>query len=149
WVGSIAMATIAMLLVAGTTVSTWQAMRAMKAETLARQRLGESQRNERRALEARREADASAEERRRELIRLNVAAGNKLVDDGDAFMGLLQFVEALRLEAGDATREDVHRRRIAGVLHTSPRLKQFWTRRVGLASARFHPDGRRVVYGDE
>ena len=148
-IGFLALVAIVLLLLAGATVSTWQAVRAINAEALATQRLGDSQRNERRAQEARQEADASAEARRRELIRLNVAAGNKLVDDGDAFLGLLQFVEALRLEEGDALREDVHRRRIAGILRTSPRLKQFWMHVGSLATARFHPDGRRVVYGDE
>ncbi len=148
-VGFIAMVSIATLLLVGVTVSTWQAVRATRAEALAQQRLSESRKNEQRALEARQEADASAEARRRELIRLHVATGNKMVESGDAFLGLLQFAEALRLEAGDAGREDVHRRRIAAILNTSPRVKQFWRASSGLATARFHPDGHRIVYRDE
>ncbi len=148
-IGFIAIVTIALLVLAGGAVSTWQAVRATQAEALAQQRLSESRQNERRALEARQEADASADARRRELIRLHVATGNRMVESGDAFLGLLQFAEALRLEAGDAGREDVHRRRIAAILNTSPRVQQFWRTTGGFATARFHPDGSRIVYRDD
>jgi eukaryotic-like serine/threonine-protein kinase len=107
----------------------------------------QAQLNEQRATEARNDAKSEAEQRRQQLVRLHVAAGNKLVDEGDAFMGLLQFVEALRLESGDSTRDEIHRRRFAAALRTAPRLKQFWTG-AGFGPARISPDGTRMVCGD-
>ena len=81
---------------------------------------------------------------------MHVAAGNHLVDDGDAFRGLLEFVAALRLEGRDAAREDVHRRRFGNVLRTAPQLRKLWTRPAdSLPTARFSPDGTRVVCADE
>ena len=135
-------AAIALLLVGGVVISSWQA----RVQGGLRQR---AEVNERAALEARREASTNAEQRREQLVRMHVAAGNKLVDDGDTFMGLLQFVEALRLDQGDPAREDLHRRRFAAVLRTAPRLERFWSNSGGVSTARFSPDGRRVVCGDE
>ncbi|HXJ58990.1 MAG TPA: protein kinase [Verrucomicrobiae bacterium] len=136
------LAVIALLLVAGVVISLQEA----RVQRGLRQR---AEKNERAALEARRDANTNAEQRREQLVRLHLAAGNKLVDDGDAFMGLLHFVEALRLDAGDAAREELHRRRFAAVLRTAPRLEQFWPNAGGVATARFSPDGTRVVCGDE
>src|SRR5262249_43034442 len=42
-----------------------------------------------------------------------------------------------------------HRRRFAAVLRTAPRLARFWPNAGGVATARFSPDGKRVVCGDE
>jgi WD40 repeat protein/serine/threonine protein kinase len=145
---SFAIAAIVGLLVSGVTVSVRQAIRATTAESLANRNLDQSRWNESRAQEARREAAAIAESRRRDLVRMHVAAGNKLVGDGHAFTALLQFLEALRLEQGDPAREDVHRRRLASVLSTSPRLKQLWTTGGQLLTARFHPGAPRAVCGD-
>jgi WD40 repeat protein/predicted Ser/Thr protein kinase len=138
--GAAALGAIVLLLVAGVVISSWQAR---QQRTLR----GQAEENERAALAARREANLAAEQRRQQLVRLHVAAGNKMVDDGDAFMGLLRFVEALRLEAGDPLREDVHRRRFATVLRISPRVKQFWTS-AGLTYIGLSPDGTRVVCGE-
>src|SRR5436190_9456940 len=141
-VGAALLAAIALLLVGGVVISSWQA----HVQSGLRRR---AETNESAAVSARQEASTNAEQRRQQLVRLHVAAGNKLVDDGDAFMGLLQFVEALRLDAGDAAREELHRRRFAAVLRTAPRLEQFWPNAGGVATARFSPDGTRVVCGDE
>jgi WD40 repeat protein len=135
-------AAIALLLVSGVVISLWQA----RVQRGLRQR---AELNERDALKARRDASTNAEQRRQQLVRLYVAAGNKLVDDGDAFMGLLQFVEALRLDQGDPVREDLHRRRFAAALRTAPSLAQFWQHRGQVFTARFSPDQSRVVCGDE
>ena len=134
--GFAALFVIAGLLVAGVALSIRQ------AEVQRKLRL-RAEENERWAMEARNDAKVEAANRRRQLIQMRVAAGNKLVDDGDAYMGLLHFLEAIRLEGGDTAGEDVHRRRFAAVLRTAPRLTQFWTD-PGLHAARFHPDGTQI-----
>src|SRR5262249_34148933 len=136
------LAAIALLLVGGIVMSSREA----RVQRGLRQR---AEVNERAALDARREASTNAEQRREQVVRLHLAAGNKPVDDGDAFMGWLHLVEALRLDEGDAAREDLHRRRFAAVLRTAPRLARFWPNAGGVATARFSPDGKRVVCGDE
>lgn len=137
-----AIVTIGLLLLGGIILSTWQA--GVQRELRRRAEL-----NERQAIEARELAAGEAEQRRHELVRLHVAAGNERVGGGDSFGGLLQFGEALRLEQGDAGREDVHRRRLAVVIRTSPRLRYIWSRSPnGVASSRFSPDGSRIVCGD-
>jgi len=97
------------------------------------------------AFEQRKEADDKAEESRQRLVRLNVSAGNRLVNDVDWLAALPWFVEALRLDAGDPAREDVHRRRMAAVLRAAPRLAQFWMHDGFVTQADFSPDGSRVV----
>jgi WD40 repeat protein len=135
------LAAVVLLLASVIVISSWQA-------GVQRRLRHQAELNERAALDARRDANANAEQRRQQLVRLHVAAGNKLIDDGDAFMGLLQFVEALRLDAGDAAREDLHRRRFGVILRTTPSLAQFWADARGVYTARFSPDGKRVVCGD-
>jgi WD40 repeat protein/serine/threonine protein kinase/tetratricopeptide (TPR) repeat protein len=93
---------------------------------------------------ARQERDAKrkAEER---LVRLHVAHGVWLMDQGDYPAALPWLTEALRLDQGDPSREAVHRLRIGAVLQRCPRLTQVWE---GCRAA-FSPDGRRVVTGAE
>jgi WD40 repeat protein len=93
----------------------------------------------------RQSAEGKAEERRQGLVRFNVSTGNRLVQDGDSYAALLWFTEALRLENGDAAREDVQRRRIAAVLHQAPELSQIWFHEGFLYSAEFSPSGNRVI----
>jgi WD40 repeat protein len=94
---------------------------------------------------ARQLASNRAEESRQRLVRLNVATGNKLVDEGDDFNALLWFVEALRLDEGDAARTDIHRRRIGSILRRAPQLTRLWWHEDQVLSVQFSPDGRRVV----
>ena len=95
--------------------------------------------------EANAEASARAEENRRQLVKLHVSTGTKLADEGDDFMALLWFTEALRLDAGDAARTDAHRRRIGAALRRSPHLKQLWWHDQVVRNATFSADGRTVV----
>ncbi len=141
--GFAAIVTFLLLLLTGLAVSTVQAR---TQRELRRQ----AETNELRALEAHQKAADEAEKRRRDLVRMHVATGNEFVTDGDSFRGLLEFVEALRLEGGDARRIDTHRRRLAGVLRTVPRLDRLWVQlEGGLRTARFDPFGKRIVCGDE
>ena len=96
---------------------------------------------------AHQQTEVKAQESRQELVRLSVFSGNKLVEEGDCHGALLWFVEALRLEEGNVTREDVHRRRLASMLQGSPRLAQLWFHDGFVNNADFSPDGTRVVSG--
>jgi WD40 repeat protein/tRNA A-37 threonylcarbamoyl transferase component Bud32 len=95
----------------------------------------------------RQKAEAKTEETRQQLVRLNIVTGNKLVEEGDSFGGLLRFVEALQLEQGDPQREKVHRRRIATALRQAPELEHMWFHEALLYAVRFSPDGAQVVSG--
>jgi hypothetical protein len=86
-----------------------------------------------------------AEESRRLLVRLNVAEGARLLDEGQWFGALAWFTEALQRDAGHPEREEMHRVRLASVLVGCPTLKQLWSHAGAVRSARFSSDGRRVV----
>ena len=88
---------------------------------------------------------AKAEESRQRVIQLNVAAGVRAMNDGDWSAALLWCAEAMRLENGDATKEDPHRYRIASLLREMPTLRQMWFHGAAVFSAEFSPDGARVV----
>ncbi len=129
---------VTLALLAGLSASTvmYFKERHARREADAAQRIAEEQRAA---------ADDKAEESRQRLVRLNVATGNRLVDDYDLLAALPWFVEALRLDVGHPAREDVHRRRIAAVLRAAPRLAQFWMHGSLVNSAEFSPDGKQVV----
>ena len=113
-----------MMLVIGTVVSTLQAFRIKAANTIA---------------------EAQAENSRRSLVRLVEGNGLRHFDGGDFYKALPWFVEALKLDAGDAARETVHRRRIASVLQHSPSLVNVWHHPDGNASeVIFSPNGSQL-----
>jgi WD40 repeat protein len=65
---------------------------------------------------------ALADERRMQIIELNIILGNAAEENGDSFTAVLRFAEALRLDEGRAEREMAHRKRIAATLRNCPRL---------------------------
>ncbi len=141
--------TAAVALVAGLGIATVLFIR----ERDARRRAVEA---EQRQVVLRREADqarevalARTEESRRQLVLLNVSSGNKLMAAGDYHAALLWFVEAMRLEQGDAAREDIHRRRIAAVLRFAPPLLHVGFLDEFVYNAEFTPDSRRVIATQE
>ncbi|HTL54965.1 MAG TPA: protein kinase [Candidatus Limnocylindrales bacterium] len=82
----------------------------------------------------------------RSLVRLHVSEGTQQLNQGDLFGSLLSFTEALRLEAGDSKREEVHRIRIASVLRQCPQLVgMFAHTNAPINDAAFSPDSRRMV----
>jgi WD40 repeat protein/serine/threonine protein kinase len=89
-------------------------------------------------------AEAQARLRHEELVRLQVATGARLMDEGDLFASLAWFTEALRLDAGTPA-EAMHRTRLAAVLHQCPKLTQLWPHQAPVTHAVFSPDGRRVL----
>jgi WD40 repeat protein len=90
-------------------------------------------------------ADVRAAESREELASLKVAEGWRLVEQGGWFEALNPFVEALALEAGDATREAAHRARIAYLLQNGPQLRRMWFPGGPLTRVELSPDGQRVL----
>jgi WD40 repeat protein/tRNA A-37 threonylcarbamoyl transferase component Bud32 len=90
-------------------------------------------------------AEERAEESRQTLVRLHVANGTGLIDAGDSFAALPWLTEALRLDGGDPGREEMHRRRLAAVLHPLPRLSGLWAHPTAVNDACFSPDGRAVA----
>jgi WD40 repeat protein len=95
------------------------------------------------------DAQTKGEESRQRLVRLSVARGSQLLDEGDWFGALVFFAEALRLEQGDPAREAMHRLRLGSVLRLCPELKQMWFHDRAVLQADFSPDGTRVVTASE
>lgn len=82
----------------------------------------------------------------RSLVRLHVANGTYLLNQGDLFGSLLSFTEALRLDAGKSGREEGHRIRIASVLRECPKLVgMFAHSNAPINDVSFSPDSRRLI----
>ena len=86
-----------------------------------------------------------ADESRQHLVRSHVANGVRLMDENDYSRALVWFTEALKLDAGNPQREDIHRRRIGSLLRSFPKLVALGTHEGGVADAQFSRDGRWIV----
>jgi WD40 repeat protein len=123
-----ALVSIAVLLVAGLTISVGQAIRATRAERLAK---------------------AEASESQEQLVRRYVAEGNRLIEQRRSLAALPWLVAALELEKGQPLREADERLRIAQALENAPALRLHaeqgnWAR--GIA---FSPDAKRLIIGSD
>jgi eukaryotic-like serine/threonine-protein kinase len=145
---------VATALVLGITVSMFEAIRATRlrkqADTNAHQaRQAQARESEQRqaAEEARARAAKSEAESRERLVRLNVANGTRLMNEGDLPDALLWFGQALSLVQGDPVQERFHRLRCASVLQHCPKLLQVLEHKgwIGMEYAEFSPDGRRIL----
>ena len=87
-------------------------------------------------------AEGQREQSRQRLVRLNVANGLKLIDEGDFSGSLLWFVEALKLEPVGSRGQAQQRLRLNSVLRQHPALCQVWSADQGFP--RFSRDGRAV-----
>jgi WD40 repeat protein len=96
-----------------------------------------------------RDARDHAEEGRRRLVRLHVAQGAHALDRGDWLGSLVWFAEALRLDQGDAEREQPHRIRLGAVLRQCPRLVFIGFHAGPVRQAEFSPDGRFLLTAGE
>jgi WD40 repeat protein/tetratricopeptide (TPR) repeat protein len=95
------------------------------------------------AVAHRRRAVAAQQEAQERLARLDVATGNRLVDEGDLLGSLPWFAEVLTLDAGKGPREAVDRMRLAAVMQQCPRLIQVLPHAGAVCD--ISPDGRRVL----
>ena len=88
---------------------------------------------------------ARAEEGRRQLVLMNVAAATERMDEGDFLLALPHLGEALKLDQGDPAREEGHRYRLGSVLERTPRIIQLCPHEGIVTSASFSSDGQRIV----
>ena len=151
---------IAFALILGLVGTSWQAVRATRAskeeavqriaavaarieEGRARQ-AAVAARNEAEAL--RRQAEESGEESRVRLVQQYVARGTSLVEEEDLLASLPWFAEALRFDADDPAREQIHRARLADMLQQCPKPAQIlFHGPEAMKHAEFSSDGLRVL----
>ncbi|MBI3852494.1 MAG: PD40 domain-containing protein [Verrucomicrobia bacterium] len=90
-----------------------------------------------------------AEENRQRIVRLDVANGVRLLDDGDPAGALLWFADALPLVTNNSAEETIHRIRIQQTLNQMPRPAQVLVHEHPVRSMAFSPDGKRLAIGTE
>jgi eukaryotic-like serine/threonine-protein kinase len=95
------------------------------------------------------EVETQAERGRQRLVRLHIAQGDRSLEEGDWSGALVWFAEALRLDRGRPSREEMHRIRIAAVLRQCPRLLQLWSHDGPVRHAELSSDGRYVLTASE
>lgn len=98
--------------------------------------------------QARRAEDSERQSQER-LVRMHVATGERLMEEGDLLGALPWFVEALKSEKGLADRETMHRVRIASVLRQAPKLVHMWFHDAQGANGQFSPSGREILSFEE
>jgi serine/threonine protein kinase/WD40 repeat protein/tetratricopeptide (TPR) repeat protein len=109
------------LLVAGTTISVWQAVLARAGREAADRARAAEAAEATRARAAEKRAVAADHESRRTLARQYVARGTQLVEQGNLNEALLWFAEALRKDVAGPQRQAMHRLRIATTAQLCPR----------------------------
>ena len=113
--------TIIILLASGVLISSWQAMRARRAERTVADQLGEVKAQKTAAQTAGALAEAAALKLRRQLSDSYVERGISQWDAHQPSMAALWFVQALKLDQGNPEREEVQRLRIGMSMFFSPR----------------------------
>ncbi|HOF46632.1 MAG: hypothetical protein KA191_00020 [Verrucomicrobia bacterium] len=137
---------IALTLVLATAISlrsAWVARRERVAADAARANAADAQRAE---AGQRRIAEATAQESRRRLARLNTAQGVQLMDRGDWLGAALWFTDALRLAGPNIAPEAADRLRLGVILAYTPRLVRMWSHAGPVNQARFSPDEDKPVW---
>jgi WD40 repeat protein len=87
--------------------------------------------------------EALAEDRRRQIVQLNVTVGIHELERGDGFTACLRFTEALRLDDSDPDRVRGYHARIATALRQCPRLIRLTT--LGQPVLATHLEGPEAV----
>ncbi|MCL4788016.1 MAG: hypothetical protein KJ070_14685 [Verrucomicrobia bacterium] len=85
------------------------------------------------------------EENRNRIVRLDIANGNRLLDESDAAGALLWFVDALPLVTNNPAEESIHRIRIQQTLEQGPRLLCNMGASNSILCGAFSADGRHVA----
>ena len=91
------------------------------------------------------DARAKGEDSFRRSVRLHVANGSRLADDGDWFGALVWYTQALALDAKDENRVAMHRVRVGTFLRHCPSLEQMFFHPRGIRCAEFSEDGKYVI----
>ncbi len=86
-------------------------------------------------------------ENRNRIVRLDIANGVRLLDEGDPGGALLWFADALSLLTNNPAEESIHRIRIQQTLDQTPRVLRVFPHDSGVESATFSPDGQRIATG--
>ncbi len=94
---------------------------------------------------ARADLSDRTDSQQRDLVRLNVATGNRLAAAGDGFAALESFAEAARLEAKDPVRLALNRFRFYATLAHLPKPGAVLQHTGTVVSARFSADETRLV----
>ncbi|MCW5556625.1 MAG: protein kinase [Verrucomicrobiae bacterium] len=145
-------AAVGLSLLVGLVVSGWmflQQRRAYRQETLARaaaqQERARADAEAKTAREARNVAESQTKAAEKNLAQLNVAEGQRRVEEGDYFGALRLFAEAFKLEESDPDRAALHQTRLASVFQHCPKLVNIWSAGSNLTWAAFTRDGSRLV----
>jgi serine/threonine protein kinase/WD40 repeat protein len=115
---------------------------AKSKETMAR---NVAERKQQEADHEKRVAQELEAKNRQQLVRLKIANGIRLIDEGDWFGALLWLAQALEETRDDPKSERMQRIRIASLLNHCPRLLQSWHYSQEIISAEWSADGRRVL----
>ena len=97
------------------------------------------------AEQVRQEALGHRAEAARQLLKMQVAAGTRLMESGDLSASLLWFTEALRLAEKEKLPTQTHRLRLAAVLAQCPRPVQLWMHEKTVTVVQLSSDGKRVL----
>jgi serine/threonine protein kinase/WD40 repeat protein/tetratricopeptide (TPR) repeat protein len=133
------------LLVAGTTISVWQAVLARAGRDAADRARAAEEAEATRARAAEQRAVAADQEGRRTLARQYVARGTERLEQGHPTEALLWFVEALRKDAADGEREAMHRLRIAATAQVCPRPVHLLPHNGPVVKVVISPGGNRLL----
>lgn len=134
----------------------WQTTRATESEANERRQrqAAESARavaelQQKLATGLRHESEARRRQIRRQLVRLQITAGQDAVAAGRPLDALPLFVAALQAEAGDRERAKEHRIRIASLLNRCPQLLHLWPGNGKITQVKFSPDGRYAAFAQD
>jgi len=133
------------LLLVAMAVTTWKWREAIAAQEATDEALGQvtvSHGATEKALAHAHDQKALADDR---LVHMQVAAGVKLMDEGDVLGAFPWFVKALAEEQGGLDRQRIHRLRLDTVLFDCPRLVQLLVHNGRVGDVEFSPDGGRIV----
>ncbi len=90
-----------------------------------------------------------AEENRQRIVRLGIANGVRLLDEGDTAGALLWFADTLSRVTNNPAEESIHRIRIQQTLKRIPRVARVFPHENEVFACGFSEDGRRIVTGTE
>lgn len=146
------LATIALLLVVGTVVSTSLAILANQREQETAEQAEIARENESQMKRQRDRADAEgkkairfAQESRNRLIRSHVQNAWRRVDNNDPLGALPWFAEAIRQSEADGKTDHQRRMQMAMLLKYAPKSMHTWQSKTPIVAVDLSPDGQRVL----